>query len=40
MVQGHLVALGIQITRSDLRASIHRVDHENTQLRGTHVVSM
>ena len=38
MVQGQLLALGIRIPRSDLRASIHRVDHENTQLRRTHVV--
>lgn len=38
MVQGQLVALGIRVTRSELRASIHRVDHENTQLRRTHVI--
>ena len=38
LMQGHLVALGIRVPRSDLRASIHRVHHENTRLRGTHVV--
>ena len=38
MMQGHLVGLGIRIPRSQLRASIHRVDHENTQLRLSHVV--
>jgi hypothetical protein len=38
MIQGHLVSQGIRVTRSQLRASIHRVDHENTQCRLSHVV--
>ena len=38
MLEGHLMASGVQVTRSELRASIHRVDHQNTQLRCTHVI--
>ncbi len=38
MMQGHLVGQGIRIPRSELRASIHRVDHENTLLRSSRVV--
>lgn len=38
LMQGHLLAQGIHISRSKLRASIHQVDHENTQLRLSHVV--
>ncbi len=38
MIQGYLVGLGIRVPRSQVRASIHRVDHENTQLRRSHVV--
>ena len=33
-----LVGLGIRVSRSKLRASIHRVDHDNTRLRLSHVV--
>lgn len=38
MMQGHLTRLGINITRSKLRESIHRVDHESTRERLSHVV--
>lgn len=38
MMQGHLVGLGVHISRRQLRASIHRVHHENTRLRLSHVV--
>lgn len=38
MIQGHLVGLGIRVPRSQLRASIHRVDHENTQIRRSHTI--
>ena len=38
MIQGQLVGQGIRVTRSQLRASIHRVDHENTRHRLSHVI--
>ena len=38
LMQGHLVALGIRIPRSQLRQSIHRVDYENTQLRRSRAI--
>ena len=30
MLQGHISRLGFKIQRAELRASIHRVDHDNT----------
>ena len=33
MLQGHISRLGFKIQRAELRASIHRVDHDNTVLR-------
>ena len=38
MMKGYLVSQSIRIPRSQLRASIHRVDHENTLNRKSHVV--
>lgn len=38
MIQGQLVGLGIRVTRYQLRASIHRVDHEGSQRRLSCVV--
>ena len=32
------MSLGIRLRRSELRESIHRVDHENVQRRRSHVV--
>ena len=37
-MQGHLLKKGIKITRKQLRALIHRVDHENTVTRRANVV--
>ena len=37
-MQGHLIRMGIKITRELLRNSIHRVDHMNTVARGRSVV--
>ena len=37
-VQGHLVRMGIWVTRNALHASIHRVDHGGTVERRKHVV--
>ena len=30
LMRGHLLRMGIRVTRQQLRNSIHRVDHENT----------
>ncbi len=30
LIQGRFVSLGIRVTHTELRASIHRVDHERT----------
>ena len=38
LIQGHLISLSINVSHAKLRASIHRVDHENTQLRRSRVV--
>lgn len=38
MVQGHLTRLGIRVPRSQVRASIHRVDHVNVEQRKSRVV--
>ena len=38
LVQGHLVRMGIRVTRSALRSSIHRVDHGGTVERQKRVV--
>ena len=38
MMNGYLVALGIRVPRSQLRESIHRVDHHGTELRQLHTV--
>ena len=38
LVQDHLLRLGIRVTRSALRASIHRVDHDGAVERRRHVV--
>ena len=38
LMQGHLVRMGIRVTRQLLRNSIHRVDHANTVARGRSVV--
>ena len=38
MMNGHLLRLGIKVTRQDLRDSIHRVDHANTVNRRSNVV--
>ena len=37
-MQGHLIRMGIRITRQKLRDSIHRIDHSNTIARGRSVV--
>ncbi len=29
-MQGHLLRLGVKVTRASLRTSIHNVDHDNT----------
>lgn len=39
MLQGHMLRLGIKVSRSDLRDSIHRVDHENTVARRSNVIT-
>ena len=33
LLNGHLITSGIRVTRAELRASIHRVDHDNTVAR-------
>ena len=33
LLNGHLIRLGIRVTRAELRASIHRVDHDSTVAR-------
>ncbi len=38
MLKGHLLRLGLKVTRQDLRDSIHRVDHANTVARRSTVV--
>ena len=38
LLQGHLLDMGIRVTRQALRASIHRVDHESVVTRQRHVV--
>ena len=38
-MKGHLMRLGVKVRRSELRASIHRVDHERTVERHSHVVN-
>lgn len=38
LLKGHLSRLGIKVLRSELRASIHRVDHEETLKRHTSVI--
>ena len=38
LVNGHLLRLGIRVTRAKLRASIHHVDHDNTVARRSHTV--
>lgn len=38
LMQGHLIRMGIRITRQLLHNSIHRVDHMNTVARGHSVV--
>ena len=35
MLQGHISRLGFKIQRAELRASIHRVDHDNTVSRSS-----
>ena len=38
LLNGHLLRLGIRVTRAELRASIHRVDHDNTVARRSRTV--
>lgn len=38
LLQGHLLRLGIRVPRAELRAAIHRVDHENTVSRRSDVI--
>ena len=38
LIQGHLVTMGIKVTRQALRASIHRVDHDNVIARRRQVI--
>ena len=38
LLRGHLVRMGIRITRQALRDSIHRVDHEGTVARQRSVI--
>ncbi len=38
MMRGHLISLGIRVPRSQVRESIHRVDHQGIELRKSHVV--
>ena len=38
MIKGHLSSCGIRVPRADLRASIHRIDHNNTVSRRSDVV--
>lgn len=39
MLKGHVLSQGIKVSRSSLRAAIHRVDHENTVRRSSNVVN-
>lgn len=39
LLKGHLLHMGIKVPRAKLRSSIHRVDHTNTRLRQSHVIS-
>lgn len=39
MLNGHMLSRGIKVPRSSLRATIHRVDHENTVQRSSSVVN-
>ena len=39
MLQGHLRRRGMKVRRNDLRSAIHRVDHDNTIARMSHVVN-
>ena len=38
LIKGHLLRLGVKVRRSDLRASIHRIDHERTVERRSHTI--
>ena len=38
LIRGHLLGLGIRVPHSNVRSSIHHVDHENTLLRCSQVV--
>ena len=39
LLKGHLLRLGLKVRRSDLRASIHRIDHERTIERRSHTIN-
>lgn len=39
ILRGHLLHMGIKVTRSQLRASIHRIDHSNTVARQSRVIN-
>ena len=38
LIKGHLLRLGVKVHRSDLRASIHRIDYERTVERRSHTI--
>ena len=39
ILQGRLLHMGIKVTRSQLRSSIHRIDHSNTVARRSRVIN-
>ena len=40
MLKGHMSRLNVKVPRADLRAAIHRVDHDNTVARRSKVIKM
>ena len=39
LMKGHLLRLGMKVRRSELRASIHRIDHERTVEQRSHIIN-